>query len=180
MLVIMLVIMRASKSDEGTLSEKLSRFLLRQENMPNGTTGVTPAELFMKRPLCTRLDLLQPSLRNRVFSRQAEMKRQHDAHSRDREFDIGETVLARNLREGPKWLTGTIIERTGPVSYRVQVNEQVWRRHTDQLLSSQTRVTEETVPESLESQLCTEMEVPRRDTATVSPPAAEPVQPEDI
>ena len=94
------------------------------------------------------------------------MKRQHDAHSRDREFDIGETVLARNLREGPKWLAGTIIERTGPVSYRVQVNEQVWRRHTDQLLSSQTRVTKETVPESLESQLCTEMEVPRRDTAT--------------
>lgn len=45
-------------------------------------------------------------------------------------------MLARNLREGSKWVTGTVVARTGPVSYRVQVGDQVWRRHTDQLLAS--------------------------------------------
>ena len=28
----------------------------------------------------------------------------------------------------------TVVERTGPVSYRVQVSDQVWHCHTDQLL----------------------------------------------
>ena len=51
------------------------------------------------------------------MGKQAELKERHDTHSHDREFDIGESVLARNLREGPKWLPGTIIERTVPVSY---------------------------------------------------------------
>ena len=66
----------------------------------------------------------------------AQKKERHDSRSRNREVDIGETVLTRNLREGPKWATGTITERSGPISYRVQVNDQIWRRHTDQLLSS--------------------------------------------
>ena len=45
----------------------------------------------------------------------------------------------RNLREGPKWVRGTVIERTGPVSYRVQVSDQIWCRHTDQILESNSR-----------------------------------------
>ena len=57
-------------------------------------------------------------------------------------------MLARNLREGPKWLLGTILKRTGPVSYRVQVGDQVWRRRTDQLLSSQVTPTDDTAGES--------------------------------
>ena len=138
--------LKASKNETGTLNEKLNCFLLRYRNTPSSTTGVTPAELFMKRPLKTRLDLLRPQLRSKVVGKQADQKQRHDAHSRDRDFDIGENVLARNLREGPKWVPGTILERTGPVSYRVQVRDQIWRRHTDQLLSSQVSPTDETDP----------------------------------
>ena len=29
----------------------------------------------------------------------------------------------RSLRDGAKWIPGTVIERTGPVSYSVQVSE---------------------------------------------------------
>ena len=72
---------------------------------------MSPAELFMKRPLRTRLDLLRPSLRNKVVEKQSAQKEQHDSNSRNCESDIGETVVARNLREGPKWVTGTITER---------------------------------------------------------------------
>ena len=50
--------MKASRGNDGTLREKLYRFLLQYHKTLNTTTGVTPAELFMKRPLRTRLDLL--------------------------------------------------------------------------------------------------------------------------
>ena len=35
---------------------------------------------------------------------------------------------------GKKWLPGVVIERTGPVSYKVEVLGIVWRQHVDQLL----------------------------------------------
>ena len=126
--------LKASKDDSGTLSVKLSKFLLTYRNTPSSTTGVSPAELFMKRPLRSRLDLLRPAVKSRVQAKQADQKRYHDVHSKVRQFDIGQPVLVRNLRDGPKWVSGTVIEQTGPVSYRVQVSDQIWRRHTDQIL----------------------------------------------
>ena len=62
--------LKASKNNAGTLHDKLFRFLLRYRNTPSSTTGVTPAELFMKRPLKTRLDLLRPQLRSGVEGKQ--------------------------------------------------------------------------------------------------------------
>ena len=109
---------------------------------------MSPAELFMKCPLRTRLDLLRPSIQKRVQEKQADQKHYHDAHSKYREFDIGQSVLVRNLRDGAKWIPGTIVERTGPVSYRVQVSDQVWRRHTDQLLEHSVSSQSESVPET--------------------------------
>ena len=46
-------------------------------------------------------------------------------------------ILVRNLRGGPKWI---VTEQTGPVSYKVQVNDQIWRCHTDQLLDHNVAV----------------------------------------
>ena len=100
--------LKASKNDSGSLSTKLSRFLITYRNTPSSTTGVSPAELFMKRHLRTRLDLLRPSIQKRVQEKQADQKRYHDAHSKYREFDIGQSVLVRNLRDGAKWIPDTI------------------------------------------------------------------------
>lgn len=74
-----------------------------------------------------------------VHAKQAGQKKQHDAHSKFKQFDCGQSVLVRNLREGPKWVCGTIVEQTGPVSYNVQVSGQIWRRHIDQLLECSCR-----------------------------------------
>ena len=42
--------------------------------------------------------------------------------------------MERNLRTRDKWIPGTIIERTGPSSYLVQVaGGQTWKYHIDQL-----------------------------------------------
>ena len=32
----------------------------------------------------------------------------------------------------------TVLEKTGPVSYKVQVGDRIWRRHVDQLLSTKS------------------------------------------
>lgn len=53
--------------------------------------------MFLKRQLQTRLDLLKPSLERKITDQQDQQKSYHDAHSKDQEFVIGETVLAQNL-----------------------------------------------------------------------------------
>ena len=85
-----------------------------------------------------------------------------------REFDVAQAVLVRNLREGPKWVHGTIVEQTGPVSYRVQVSDQIWRCHTDQILDcsgTKSNETETPVPDMV----CSQVPSPA-DTAPVPQP----------
>ena len=48
---------------------------------------------------------------------------------------VGQRVLARNYREGPKWIPGTVVDQNGSLSFVVQVTDGTkWRRHSDQLL----------------------------------------------
>ena len=61
------------KMGEGSLKTKLARFLLQYRNAPQGTT-----ELLMGRRLRSHLDLLHPSLSQRVQRRQLYQKEQHD------------------------------------------------------------------------------------------------------
>ena len=93
--------LKASRNDTGTLDVKLSRFLLTYRNTPCSTTGMSPAELLMKRPLRSRLDLLRPSVKQRVQAKQADQKRYHDAHSKDRQFEVGQPVLRSKV--GPRY-----------------------------------------------------------------------------
>ena len=124
-----------SQNDGGTLSQRLSVFLLSYRTTPHTTTGVPPAELFMGRQLRVRLDLLHPAVRTRVENKQADQCRQHDKTARLRSLDVGESVLVRNFRDGPRWVRGRVCSKDGPASYQVEVGEQVWKRHIDQLLA---------------------------------------------
>jgi hypothetical protein len=99
---------KAGKDYSTSISVRLARFLLAYRNTPTATTGVSPAELFLGRALGTRLQLLRPSILCRVLSKQADQKCLHDCHSKVRAFKEGQRVLARNLREGPKWLPGMV------------------------------------------------------------------------
>ena len=147
--------LKASKHDGGSLQLRLDKFLFVYRSTPHATTGVSPAELFLKRNLRTRLDLLHPSVQTQVTEKQTKQKMYHDRGSRDCQFEQGQTVLVKNLRGLPKWLPGKVIERTGPLSYRVQVQGQIWRRHTDQLLATgeSEKVTDSVPHESIDIEI---------------------------
>ena len=76
---------------------------------------------------------MHADLGRKVFDRQTDQKARYDKISKGREFTLGEEVLVQNFRGEPKWLDGTVTEQTGPVSYKVLVGEQLWKRHVDQM-----------------------------------------------
>ena len=126
--------LRASQNDGRLLNNRLSTFLLTYRSTPHATTGVPPCTLFLQRKLRTRFDLLKPSCEERVLEKQAQQKEQHDRRAKSREWHVGQSVMAKNLRPGPNWIPGVIIERAGPLSYVIQTEDkQTWRRHVDQL-----------------------------------------------
>ena len=86
------------------------------------------------RPLRTRLDLIWPDVGRRVRDQQDHQKTQHDLHSCERGFVLGQQVWVRNMREGPLWVPGVIAGMQGPVSYQVRVaSRTVWQRHVDHI-----------------------------------------------
>ena len=109
---------KAGKEDPGNLRQKLAQFLFTYRTTPNTVTTRTPAELFLKRQLRTRLELLHPNLSAKIATKQAISKEKHDSRSKAREFEVGDTVLVENFRGEPKWLSATVVERAGPISYR--------------------------------------------------------------
>ena len=156
---------QALKSFKGTgmVQQRLDTFLLAYRNIPNTTTTETPAMLFLRRRLRSRLDFLKPSVAGTVHrSQDAQQQRRHQ-HSKDRQFDVGDPVLVRDYRKGEeKWTQGTVVEKTGPVSYRVNVGVPgVWKRHVDQMLTRPDPELQQTavnlsLPEDLsQSDICT-------------------------
>ena len=83
----------------------------------------------MNRRLRTRLDLLCPDLRKKAAkpsSMQPRVPR--------RQLSVADPVTIRNYRNSHNpWTKGVIISKLGPVPYRVQVEDFIWKRHIDQL-----------------------------------------------
>ena len=70
---------------------------------------------------------------------QSRQKKQRDQHSPKRGVKLGDAVSVRNYSRGSKWVPGTIIQETGPLSARVELQDgMVVRRHHDQLISRTT------------------------------------------
>ena len=102
--------MRSAKDDPGTLSTKLMRFLLAYQTTPNATTGISPAELLYGRTLRTRLNLLKPDVFTKVLDKQARQKQHHHKRPKERQLQVGESVLVENNNpesKWPKWLMMT-------------------------------------------------------------------------
>ena len=124
------------KQRQGTVETKVARFLLSYRTTPQTTTGETPAQLRWGRSLRTHVDLLKPNVATTIATAQMQQKSQHDQHSKPRPFSVGDTVYARNYSGNGKWIPGRIVEVTGPVSVKVELeNGTTIRRHHDQILA---------------------------------------------
>ena len=104
--------------------------------------GQTPAELFLKRSLKARLDMLHPDGKERVFESQGNQMQYHDKSVKERNFVVGQKVMARDC--GKKWKEGVIVQQHGPLLFSVLVKGTMfWKRHVEQLRDC---TTEHSVP----------------------------------
>ena len=104
----------------------------------------------MGRRLRSRLDLIKPSLDQRVQDKQGRQQRQHDIHAKQRNLVEGERVYLKNHRSGDSWLPGEICKATGPVSYTVKMSDgSIVRCHQDHIRS---RIAEDPQPQTQQSE----------------------------
>ena len=126
--------MKTGAADTTEVRLRLEEFLLSYRSTPHTTTSRSPSELFLGRPIRTRLDLIRPDRNSKVFQRQSQQQIDHDKHSRSRELCTSQRVMARNYRQGERWLPGVVVQKLGPLTYSIQLDSgMLWRRHIDQL-----------------------------------------------
>ena len=174
--------MQKSKCTRVSIHDHLMHFLLSYRVTPHTTTGMAPCELFMGRKLRTTLDLLMPDLGSFVAKKQIQQKHSHDGKAILRQFVEGQRVLVRNYRAGPKWITAIVRQKSGPLSYVVQISPSIsWRRHVDQMrICTDSPYWHETVlpQSSTSSEVAKTNERPADDT-TVEEEEREEVNPQE-
>ncbi|KIH65010.1 integrase core domain protein [Ancylostoma duodenale] len=99
------------------------------------------AEVFLGRRLRTRLSMLVPRREqpepdfaaDRRKQIEAQFNRKHGARSR--EFSSGDTVMMKSHRGASEfeWTEGTVIKRTGRVTYQVEIGGKHVLRHANQM-----------------------------------------------
>ncbi|XP_046862892.1 uncharacterized protein LOC124456513 [Xenia sp. Carnegie-2017] len=148
--------MKIRKNEEGSTGEKLARFLLGYRTTPHTATGCTPAEILMGRRLRTRLDILHPSLANKMDKKSHQLPK-----LTKRKLEIGDPVMVKDYRaRRDRWIQGVIQMKLSPVTYQVLVDDVLWKRHIDQLRSlagstvpdGKTKQDAEKYPSNLETQ----------------------------
>ena len=82
----------------------------------------------------TRMHLLTPEIVAEVVQKQAIQKPAYDCWAKARKFHMGQEIMCKNLRPDPKYIPGVIVERQGPLTYLMEVhNDIIWHRHSDHL-----------------------------------------------
>ena len=123
------------KATEGDIETKLSRFLFHYRITPHSTTGVSPAELLLKRKPRSHLNILKPNISSRVQTNQLRQKSGHDQGAKDRYFRISDPVFVPNFATtGPTWLPGIVIESRGDLTFHIEMEDgRVFCRHIDHI-----------------------------------------------
>ena len=101
--------------------------------VPHGTTGRTPAEMFMGRRPTTLLYRIRPDLREEVDHRLQVRHKKRLETGLPPNFQIGDKVYVRFWYGMRRWRKGVVVAIAGPLSYDVRVDDYVHRRHASQL-----------------------------------------------
>ncbi|KAG5878030.1 hypothetical protein JTB14_014209 [Gonioctena quinquepunctata] len=114
-------------------SQRLQQFLFSYRNTVRRSTKRTPSQLMFGRHLRSRFDLLKPDVTKNIEYEQFVQKQHHDSTAApDQNFIEGEEVWVNNSSSKGS-LPGKIVERTGPLSYLVEIDGILRRKHCDQM-----------------------------------------------
>lgn len=94
---------------DGSLQEKLAKFLLWYRLTPHSATGVPPAELLLGRRPRLKLDLLKPNLSETVQSKVEVQKKHNDTHSKSGSFNVNDPVYVKDFPNQKTWIPGKIV-----------------------------------------------------------------------
>ena len=159
------------KESNGDMTARLAKILMAYRTTPQSTTGETPSQLLQGRRIRTRLDLIKPSVGERVEGCQWQQKMNHDPAVRQKTFSKGDMVYFRNFGTGQRWWPGVVQEQTGPLSFLIKLpNDQLVRRHQDHLRRrnvDEAEVSPQDVPVPASEEL--EPEVDTDDTSDLAP-----------
>ena len=85
-----------------------------------------------EKELHKQLDRIFPSVADRIRGKPSKQKAIHDYHATKRTLGEGQAVHAKDFRYRKTWIPRTLVEKTGPVSARIQLDDgTVIRRHQD-------------------------------------------------
>ena len=114
------------------MKSRIAKVLFAYRKTPHCTTGNSQAKLLLGRQLRTRLDLLKPNTAAQIECKQLNQKVSHDNSVQLKQFSPDQSVLVRVYGQQHKWIRGTILRSTSPVSYIVKLsNRTTWRCHQD-------------------------------------------------
>lgn len=152
-----------------SVEEKLARFLLSYRTTPHPSTNEAPSVVLMKRQLRTRLSAVQPNLQLRKETEVFE-KNVHTP-----KFGIGDPVYVLNLRNGPRWIPGTIVDVLNR-SYSVQMGDIVTKRHEDQLRPRSISKTQNSALVNPLDNLTKPVQLLPKENSTPSVPETKPME----
>ncbi|XP_068671438.1 uncharacterized protein [Montipora foliosa] len=135
--------LRSMHESSKPVKEKLAKFLIAYRNTPHFTTGASPAQLLLGRPLRTRLDLVKPNLNRKMVNQQHQQSIRAANEKGRQRCQLGDSVMSRDYRGDLNWRAGLIVNTTGPLMYEVKVAPGIiCRRHIDQLKPTAVEVTD--------------------------------------
>ena len=98
----------------------------------------------MNRRLRSCLDQFYPDVSGKVESRQAKQKELRDQRSL-RQFTENDQVYVQDFTtRKPKWIPGTVVQVTGPLSYRIKLQDgTIVRRHVDHVRKRENSIVDQ-------------------------------------
>ena len=115
----------ATKGD--SLQEWLSKLLFTYSITPHTTTGIAPAQLLMNHWPRSCFDRPFPDLQEDVQKKQAKQAASHSNSKPLRNFKVGDLVYTKDFSTTPLiWIPGTVAKVTGPLSYHIELGDDVW------------------------------------------------------
>lgn len=124
------------------IEDALKQFLFDYRSTPHSSTNQSPAKLMLGRELRTRFSLLRPRETESLMYNNQNRQVQNHKGSRNVKFNVDDCVMVTDYRSVKmKWTKAKIKKIIVPgVTFLVEIDgENVWKRHSNQMIESSAR-----------------------------------------